>query len=129
MKNINIAFVFASSVVVFFISLYSFGEAKQNFDAKKKEFNEYKEVAISYKEHYQNYSDAVFIENKLNKITADLGIKTAHISQKEKTISLLATHLSSASFQVLFTSLLNENFNITKLEVKTDSILVEIGVI
>jgi hypothetical protein len=129
MKNVNVVFLLASSVMVFLISIYSFGESKHNLDEKKKEFGEYKDVALKYKENYENFSDEVFIQKKLKKMADDFGIKTAHISQKEKTIIFVATNLSAQSFQVLFTSLLNENFNITKLEIQTNSILVEIGVI
>jgi len=129
MKNPNSLFLLVSSIVVFFISIYSFGEAKHDLDGKKKEFVEYKEVALKYKENYQNYSDGVFIVNKLQFIAKDLGIKTAHISQNEKTIIFIASNLSKPSFQVLFTNLLNENFNITKLEIQTNSISVEIGVL
>lgn len=129
MKNVNIAFVLASSVVVFFIAIYSFGEAKQTLDEKKKEFNEYQEVALKYKENHENYSDEVYIEEKLKKITKDLGIKTTKITQKEKTIIFEATNLSTISFQVLFTTLLNENFNVVKLDVQMNSIIMEIGVI
>jgi hypothetical protein len=129
MKNPNSLLILLSSIVVFCISLYSFGEAKHDLDGKKKEFVEYKEVALKYKENYQNYSDGAFIVNKLQFITKDLGIKTAHISQDEKKIIFIASNLSKPSFQVLFTNLLNENFNITKLEIQTNSISVEIGVL
>jgi hypothetical protein len=129
MKNINITFILLSSVVVFFIAIYSFGEAKQTLDEKKKEFSQYQEIAQKYKENHQNYSDDVYIEEKLNKITKDLGIKTSKITQKEKVILFEASNLTAMSFQILFTTLLNENFNITKLEVKTDSIKMEVGVL
>lgn len=129
MKNLNITFIFISSVVVFFISIYSFGEAKHNLDEEKKEFNTYQEVALQYKENYHNYSDAVAIENKLQHIANEFGVKNVQISQDEKKIIFIASNLSKPSFQVLFTNLLNENFNITKLEIQTNSISVEIGVL
>lgn len=129
MKNINIVFVLLSSIIVFFISIYSFSGAKQTLDEKKKEFNNYQEIAMKYRENHQNFSDEVYIEEKLNKITKDLGIKSAKVSQKEKMILFEATNLSTMSFQILFTTLLNENFNITKLDVQTDSIVLEIGVL
>jgi hypothetical protein len=129
MKNINITFILASSVIVFFISIYSFKEAKHTLDEKKKEFSQYQEIAQKYKENHQNYSDDVYIEEKLGKILKDLGIKTGKITQKEKVILFEAVNLSAMSFQILFTALLNEKFNITKLEVKTDSIKMEIGIL
>ncbi len=129
MKSINITFIFISSIVIFFISIYSFGEAKHNLEEKKKEFNTYKDVALLYKENYQNYSDVVAIENKLQHIANELGIKNVEISQDEKIITFSASNLSKPSFQVLFTNLLNENFNITKLEIKTNSIYLEIGIL
>ncbi len=129
MKNPNIAFVLASSVVVCLIAIFSFNDAKETLDTKQKEFIEYKNVAVAYKSNYENYSDAEFIHDKLKNILEDLGIKNGQITRKDTTMILSVTNLSTASFQVLFTTLLNENFNITKFDVQTNSIVLEIGIL
>ncbi len=129
MKNVNVVFVLMSSVVLFLIAIVSFNDAKENLEIKRKEFVEYKNTAIQYKTNHENFSDEVYITEKLETIVKDLGIQNAKIIQKDKTIILSVGGLSSASFQVLFTTILNENFNITKFDVSSNSMLLEIGVL
>ena len=129
MKSINPIFFLLSSIVILFIALFSFDKAKSNLKIEVLEYQEFKELALVYNNKRIFFSDKKSITKRVQQILSSSNIKNASILQKDKKIILRITSINTTMVQKFINKILNEQFNIIKLEILKNKLTLEIGVV
>ena len=126
---INPIFLILSALFILGISLFNISEEKINYKIQKAKFIEFKNLALKYGEYQQNYSDKKFIIKRLEKIISSSKIINANILQESKSITIKLNNLKVNQINKFVNTILNQRFNIIKLKITTNNIILEIGII
>ncbi|HIP13020.1 MAG TPA: hypothetical protein EYG97_01005 [Arcobacter sp.] len=126
---INPIFLILSAIFILGISLFNLNNEKINYDIKKKEFQKFNTTALKYSKFTINYSDKKTIVKSLDQIISLSKISTSDIFQHKNSVKVKLNNLTTKQINKFINKLLNKRFNILKLEVTTNKITLEIGII
>lgn len=129
MRSINPLTLLLSSVLLVFIALYLVKNNNNTFQLSKQELSKYMEIATKFQVQHQSYSNKTKIMQKLQNIAKTSGMPNVNIISQNKVIKLETKLSNVKQVEKFINKLLNEKFNIKKLAISEDKIIVEIGIV
>lgn len=129
MNKINPLFLLSATIVVTFIAFYSYFQAQNKFVTSKQDLESFGVIAKNYASLNSAYQDKKKILKRLETIIKKSNIKNANMTKGEKKITLKIDKANSTQIEKVVNKLLNEKFNIVKIQVNETSLFIEIGVL
>ena len=129
MKNINPLFLLIASLIVLFIAIFSFNKAQKQLLIEQEEYQEFKQLSLRYNKQRDTFSNGTNIIKRIQKLLLNSNIRNAEILHKNKKITIKISSLNINLVQKFINKILNERFNIIKLNIIQDKITLEIGVV
>ena len=126
---INPIFLILSSLFILGISLFSISGEKINYKIQKEQFIKFNKLASKYAQYQQNFTNKNAIVKRIEKIISSSKISNSNIYQDKKSITVKLNNLKVNQIDKFINTILNQRFNIVKLEITTNKIIVEIGII
>jgi hypothetical protein len=115
MKNVNPLTILLASLLLVVIAVYSVGASKEKLATAKEDLVTYKNVASSFQSQYISYSDKK--------------LKNARILDRNKIIKIEISSVNISRAQKFLNKLFNKKFNVKKVEILQNRIMIEIGTI
>jgi hypothetical protein len=129
MKNVNPLTILLASLLLVVIAVYSVGASKEKLATAKEDLVTYKNVASSFQSQYISYSDKKAIKKSLEKIIRSSQLKNARILDRNKIIKIEISSVNISRAQKFLNKLFNKKFNVKKVEILQNRIMIEIGTI
>ena len=126
---INPIFLIFSSIFILAISLFDISSEKENYKIKKEDFQNFKVVALKYSKYQTNYSNKEKTIKSIEQIIVSSQISKSNILQKNTSVVVKLNNLKTIQIHKFVNKILNKRFNITKFEINTNNIILEIGII
>jgi hypothetical protein len=129
LKNIDSKTAFLVSLLFLFVAYLTYNASNKKFEKTKNEYLEYQVVGEKYKQIQSNTQNKGKILEKLTLILSNLNIKNALLKETNKTISLEIPKIEAKKLSELLNIILNDKLNIKQLEIKKESLTLQIEVI
>ena len=128
LKNIDSKTAFLVSLLFLFVAYLTYNASNKKFEKTKNEYLEYQVVSEKYKQIQSNTQNKGKILEKLTLILSNLNIKNALLKETNKTISLEIPKIEAKKLSELLNIILNDKLNIKQLEIKKESLTLQIEV-
>ena len=126
---INPIFLIVSSIFILIISVLNLNSQKEIYIKEKQKFEKFDTLAFKYSMLQTSYNNKKIIIKNIQSIIRLSKINKSNIQEQNNTIIVKLTNLKTKQINKFVNNLLNKRFNILKLEVSTNKIVLEIGII
>ncbi len=130
MNKINPIYIISLVFVLFLFSLSLLSSSKNTLNTVESELKELNKLSLEYKEYKNNWFNKEEIEKRVDRLVKSISFKDEKIlvSQSENIIKIRIQSKNEEILEKFLKRVLNEKFILKKLNVKKDSIYLEIGV-
>ncbi|RXK12172.1 hypothetical protein CP965_10360 [Halarcobacter mediterraneus] len=130
MNKINPIYIISLVFVLFLFSLSLLSSSKNALNTIESELKELNKLSLEYKEYKNNWFNKEEIEKRVDRLVKSISFKNEKVlvSQSENIIKIKIQSKDEKVLEKFLKRVLNEKFILKKLDVKKDSIYLEIGV-